>query len=114
LLTACQGDLTEPSDAARSLVAAGNLTLKIAVRGRGEVKHTADLSGATSCSTLSPNPESADCVRTFAAGAEIVLQAQAAAGMTFSGWGGACSSAGTGPCTLKANENRTLEVKFGG
>lgn len=95
------------------VVAPSSFTLKIFVRGRGEVKHTADAAGAASCSTLAPNPENADCVRTFAAGAEIVLQPVAAAGLKFYGWGGACASSGTGTCTLKANESRTLEVKFG-
>jgi hypothetical protein len=95
------------------VVAPTSYTLKILVRGRGEVKHTADATGATTCSTLAPNPENADCVRTFAAGAEIVLQPVAAAGLKFYGWGGACASSGTGTCTLKANESRTLEVKFG-
>lgn len=53
-------------------------------------------------------------MRTFAAGADVVLQPLAAPGLRFYGWGGACATAGTGTCTLKTNENRTLEVKFGG
>jgi len=110
-LAACEAGPAEPPDAARALVEAGNMTLKIFVRGRGEVKHTADLSGATSCSTLAPNPENADCVRTFAPNTVVTLQATAGAGFTFDHWGGKCT--GTATCTLTMNESRTLEVKFG-
>ncbi len=87
-------------------------TLKIAVRGRGEVKHTPDLTGATSCLAQQSTADRADCARAFAPGTEVVLEAQPAAGFKFVGWAGPCS--GFGVCSLKMNESRALEVKFQG
>jgi hypothetical protein len=87
-------------------------TLRILVRGRGEVTHTADLSGAVSCAPTPATPTVAECTRAFAPGSEVVLLAVPAPGFTFNGWAAPC--AGTGPCTVKVNENRVIEVKFAG
>jgi hypothetical protein len=94
------------------VVVPANYTLKILVRGRGEVRHTPDVTGAAACTPSSATPDHAECGRIFAPNADVVLEAVPAAGWKFPGWAGPCASAGTGKCTLKSNENRVLEVRF--
>jgi hypothetical protein len=53
-----------------------------------------------------------DCSETYADGTAVTLSANAAAGSTFAGWGGACT--GTGPCQLTMNADKTVSSSFTG
>ena len=50
------------------------------------------------------------CSTTFDAGAAVTLTATAAAGSTFTGWGGDCS--GTGTCQLTMSADHTVNATF--
>ncbi len=55
-----------------------------------------------------------NCAADFPAGTLVTLSAVADPGSFFSGWGGACSSAGTNPnCTLTLNADSPVIAQFG-
>src|SRR5512140_2836366 len=108
VLAACDSPATSPIDQARTLGDA-SVNLALAVRGRGEIAHTADLAGATSCS-VPAGAERRDCVLTYALNTVITLQPKPAAGYVFDHWSGRC--AGKGTCTTTMNERLTMEAIF--
>jgi len=64
--------------------------------------------------TITSTPAGIDCGATcesvFADGSEVRLEAQAAPGSVFSGWGGACT--GTGICTVIVDAAKSVTAEF--
>lgn len=52
------------------------------------------------------------CSAAFTAGSSVTLMPRPSAGSTFVGWSGACSSAGTGDCTLSVTADRNATATF--
>jgi hypothetical protein len=77
------------------------VTLTVTVTGSGTVKNGA----ATICS-------SGVCQRSFEEGQSVSLSATPGTGMTFMGWGGACSSSGMGTCSLTMDEDKAVTATF--
>ena len=50
------------------------------------------------------------CADSFPKDTQVVLEAIAADGSRFTGWGAACT--GTGPCTITLQDNRTITANF--
>lgn len=75
------------------------VTLTVTVNGSGTVKN----GSATICS-------SSVCQRSFEEGQSVSLSATPGTGMTFMGWGGACS--GTGMCSLTMDEDMAVTATF--
>ncbi|MEW6220281.1 MAG: DUF1566 domain-containing protein [Thermodesulfobacteriota bacterium] len=73
--------------------------LNVTVNGNGVVQSTEP---GIDCGT--------DCTEDFPAGTDVTLQAQAAAGAIFAGWGGACS--GTGDCVVHMDAPQTVSAEF--
>jgi hypothetical protein len=53
-----------------------------------------------------------NCSATYGYDASVTLNAGPATGFAFAGWGGACAGAGTGPCTLRMTQARTVTASF--
>ena len=53
-----------------------------------------------------------ECTETYAAGAVVTLSARAAAGSGFTGWGGACASAGTADCVVTMSAARAVTARL--
>jgi hypothetical protein len=97
---------TVSMQAARTVTASFNappahtFTLNVSVAGDG---------------TVSSQPAGIDCGTTcsaaFSSGASVELSATPAAGQVLSGWGGACTGAGTS-CTVAMNQARSVNVVF--
>ena len=51
------------------------------------------------------------CSATFAAGTSVTLTETPNTGLSFLGWGGACS--GTGPCVISMSSNQSVTASFG-
>jgi len=51
-------------------------------------------------------------VHAYAAGSVVAVTATPATGFTFTGWSGAC--AGTGPCSVTMDGNKTVTANFAG
>jgi uncharacterized repeat protein (TIGR02543 family) len=74
--------------------------------GNGKISgsgFSCDIVGALSSGT---------CVKEVDANTQLAIAATAAAGSVFTGWGGACSSAGTGTCLLTASAAVTATARF--
>jgi len=71
--------------------------------------------GVTGSGTLRSQPAGIDCGATcsaaFPSGATVSLSATPATGQVLSGWGGACTGAGT-TCTVTMNQARSVSVVF--
>lgn len=97
---------TVSMQAARTVTASFNappaqsFTLNVSVTGGGSVR---SLPAGIECGTT--------CSAAFASGASIELSATPAAGQVLSGWGGACTGAGT-TCNVTMNQARTVSVVF--
>jgi hypothetical protein len=52
------------------------------------------------------------CLYWIPPGSFVTLSASPEPGTVFAGWGGACSSAGTGDCTLDMTQSRTVTANF--
>jgi hypothetical protein len=75
------------------------VTLTVTVNGSGTVKN----GSATICS-------SSVCKRSFEEGQSVSLSATPGTGMTFMGWGGACT--GKGACSLTMDEDKAVTATF--
>ena len=51
-----------------------------------------------------------DCSQSYTSGTVVTLRAIPAAGSTFTGWSGACTS--TGRCTVTMNESKAVTATF--
>ena len=81
----------------------GPVTLSVVVSGPGGVLSDP---GGIRCGT--------DCAEDYQTGTEVTLTAVARRGYTFSGWGGACASAGTtATCTLTVDSDTEITATFG-
>ena len=61
---------------------------------------------------LACGKEGTACGQTFPAGTTVTLNPIPAAGGTFAAWGGACSGAGQGPCTVVVDESVEVLAAF--
>lgn len=87
--------------------------LSITVSGQGTVSGGLGACASTSsnCSASYPLPgESSPVGDPSPVGTSVPLQANAAAGYTFTGWGGQCS--GTGACTVTMDQARSVTATF--
>ncbi len=105
---ACSGTgaCTVTMNAAQSVTAnfgvqTSQFPLQIQLSGSGTGSVSSAPAGITCGSTCSAN---------FPAGTQVTLTSSAAAGSSFSGWGGACS--GTGACTVTMNAAQTVTASF--
>ena len=66
--------------------------------------------------TVASNPSGiscpGDCSQSYTAGTNVRLTPTASSGSTFLRWGGACSAAGSGTCTLAMTQARSASAEF--
>jgi hypothetical protein len=88
----------------------GQRALTVSGAGDGTGVVTSDPS-AISC-TLTAGSATGACAASFDEGSDVILTGTAAGGSEFSGWGGDCVGAGTGPCTVAMTVDREVEATF--
>ncbi len=96
---ACPGQVTVTVEEEVPGLEQRTLSLNVAGDGSGTVKLTPP--GVETTISIS---------RKYDHGVTVTLQASAYTGSTFAGWSGACS--GTGSCTIKMDQNRSVTATF--